>query len=279
MFRLLFLNDVEARSPEPNYDLWRFLFFDNIYKVFYNVPDICEIVLAMDSRNPWRKLYWSRYKESRKLKRDKQDDVDWQRFFNMSNSFLADIKRHIPFKVLKVKSAEADDIIAGIVLNGDKEKYHIVSNDEDFLQLCSENVKLYNPTKKKYVECDNPEDFLVKKCLIGQPKDDIFNIKTPLDHPVGKRKPGFGVKSAEKVINEGYEKWLEKNDLTKRFKVNRILMDFNMIPDTMIERIKGEYFNYEYPEVARIWQFIGRYSWREYQENFDEVEQNLRRLY
>jgi len=36
------------------------------------------------------------------------------------------------------------------------------------------NVVVYNPKEGKEITHDDPERFIVEKCLMGQPKDDIF---------------------------------------------------------------------------------------------------------
>ena len=69
-----------------------------------------------------------------------------------------------------IDHAEADDIIATLVMNreeklngvvSEQEPILILSSDKDFVQLQRfENVKQYSPLKKKFLNTDNPETFL-----------------------------------------------------------------------------------------------------------------------
>lgn len=276
--RTFFSKDIDAHTSSPEFPLWRYRTFDAIYKALFRVPNVQEIILATDDRVSWRKLYFQRYKESRKKMRDKST-VDWVLYYKHLNGFMQSIKDSIPFKVLQVKNAEADDIIGVIALHG-RGFYHIISNDEDFLQLSQRpNVVVYNPKEAKEVSVDDTEDFIVRKSLTGQSKDDIFNIMTPLDHPEGKRKPGFGPVKCEKVMKEGYENWLKRKGLEERFKINRNLIDFQRIPQTIQNRIWKEYNSYEYPDPENIYKFCKRMGFREYMEEFTKFERMLMRLY
>ena len=276
-YRVFFLNDVEPRTEEPNYSLWRYMVFNAIYKVMYHVKDIKDIVIATDDKVSWRHLYWERYKESRKKKRD--EEVDWQKFYDNLNGFVDDLRTMIPFITLHIKHAEADDIIAVVCQDTDYEHYHIVSNDQDYLQLSSDRVTIYNPSKKEEVSVRDTERFILEKCFTGQAKDYILNIKTPLDWPEGKRKPGFGIKSFEKVYQEGYEEWLEKNDLRDRYEFNRNLVDFGRIPNTIRQRVLSAMETYEKPSPEQIHNFFKKHQFREFLEDFHTVESTLTRLY
>lgn len=280
--RVFFVKDIGATTVNPEYGLWRFMVFDAIYKSLFRIKDVSEIVLAVDDHHSWRKLYFERYKESRKKKRD-EDRIDWNTLFGQMDDFLLKISEFIPFKVLKVQNAEADDTVAVICMEGE-DRYHIISTDEDYLQLSAENVIIYNPRKKEEVSCEDPEQFVVTKCLTGQSKDDIFNIKTPLDwgltpDSIGKRKPGFGPKSAEKVLKAGYKQWLEENNLEERFHVNRVLIDFKKIPKVIRKRIMNAYKGYELPEPDSFYHFCKIHNFKGYLDNFQQFENMLLRLY
>jgi hypothetical protein len=129
------------------------------------------------------------------------------------------------------------------------------------------------------MECKDPEMFVIKKCLTGQSKDDIFNIKTPLNWPQGKRKPGFGDVSAQKVIEQGYQKWLIENKLEERFKINRILIDFNKIPNTIKTRILNTYNRYKLADPSNMYAFFDKNKMLSFLEDFSTVESKLLQLY
>jgi len=267
----------KTKVIEKNYEIMKYRMFDSIYKSLYKVKGVSEVVLAMDARRSWRKLYWTKYKANRKSTRDKID-LDWDEYFEVYDSFMLEIKEHLPFKVIKVEDAEGDDIIGTLALEK-PQKIYIISTDKDFLQLSSPRVDIYNPLKKKTVEHPNPELFIVEQSLRGQSKDNIYNVKTPLDFPDGKRKPGFGEKAYEKVIATGLDKWLDENGLRERYEFNRNLMDFSRIPNEIKKRIHREYDEYKLPSPDKIYEFIKKYQYPEYLENFTNVENKLLGLY
>lgn len=289
-FRTMFSKDVDIYGMQ-NFSIWRFFVFDSIYRAIWLDKNINEVVIAVDNKNSWRKSYFSRYKERRKKQRDKK--LDWNLIFGEMNNLSKEFKHYMPFKVLHIMSAEADDIIAIIALHTDNNCI-VVSNDEDYLQLCSKRVKVYNPSKKKFITCSNPEKFVIGKCLTGQAKDDIFNVITPDNWgktklTEGKKKPGFGKVALKDVETIGYKKWLrEKKTYTKldvevnpekNFHRNRILMDFKKIPKTIIDRTLEQYYNQTYPPPDNIYQFFKKHNMREFLEKYHSVENKLLRMY
>ena len=268
---------VEAKTGTPNIQLWRFITIDSIIKSLSKYDHVSEVILAVDSPKTWRKLYWPRYKESRKGKRDKSE-MDWNIFHKELDQFIEDIEYGLPFKIIKVDNAEGDDVVAVLARETGTDTV-VVSNDEDYLQLCCDHIKIYNPTKMMYTDCEDTERFLQMKSLMGQPKDDIFNIITPIDHPVGVRKPGFGEVSAKKVLAEGLDQWLVKKKLVERYNLNRNLIDFDRIPKTIQTRILNTYKSYKLADPSNIYKFFQDNGFREYLENFESVEDKLMQLY
>lgn len=296
LFRTLYVREVYIQSEIPDFQLWRFLVYDSIYSCIKRFR-ISEVVLAVDDKVSWRRSYFPRYKESRKKQRDKSD-VDFKIVFSVINKFIRELKHSMPFKIIKVRSAEADDVIGILALEFGN--CIVSSNDEDFMQLVGEkDNRLWNPSNQKFSEfpininkdkkgtpvmCKSKEEFLNYKILMGQPKDDIFNIKTPTNwgktpETEGKRKPGFGVISAQKVMKAGVHEWIEKEQLEDRYKRNSVLIDFHRIPNVINNRIGDVYNNHTYPPPENIYKFFKEFQMRYFLENFDFVESNLMRLY
>lgn len=293
-FRCFFTRDVGGAVPEavPNFQMMKWMVIDQIYKLIVTNKDVDEVVLGVDHKNPWRKSYFPRYKEKRGEKREK-DKINWELVFGVLHNFMKEIKHHLPFKVLKIQSAEADDVIAVIAKEIEKECI-ISSNDVDFLQLCSDRVRVWNPTKHEFTVCEDTENFIEKLVLTGQAKDGVFNVITPnewglTEGTTGKRKPGFGEKSAVKVMSEGVDNWIEskgtykKFDLTvdvkKNYKRNRVLLDFNYIPQTIISRVMDTYLNYNYPPPRNIYQFFKQNRMKGFLDEFTKTENTFMRLY
>jgi len=283
-FRCFFTGDVNAASGLPEYAMWRYLVTTSLLEPLNKDNTVNEIIVAVDSKDSWRKIFYKRYKENRLTNRSKQVEIDWDTFFYEMDVLRTEISEYLPLKVLKVKKAEADDIIAVLSRYIDNDYIIINSNDRDYLQLCSDKVKLWNPNKRSFEKCDDPKRFLLEQCLMGQSKDNIFNVKTSSDWGLtkqteGKRKPGLGPKTAEKIIKEGYEKWLSDNNLNENFKRNKILIDFNCIPKTIQKSIKDKYDEYILPDPKNMYYFFEKYGMRGFMDDFNKLEYKLLRLY
>lgn len=286
-------------TEDPNdiqWGLWRYNVFNSIYHSLWKVKNVKEVIIAIDDIRSWRKAFYSRYKESRK-KRKKDSKFDWDTIYTMMQELASDLKHHMPFKILKVKSAEADDII-GVLTPKLKNPCVIIARDEDYFQLFGrkQNLKIYDPISQILYSPDDFEDikdFLLKLVFCGQTKDDIPNILTPNDWGLteateGRRKPGFGVKSFDKIkhdikgfIQKGYtNKIYGKVDLHETLKRNRLLMDFDKIPNTIITRIVNCYnSSYNFPPIDNIYLFFEKHKMRVFIDNIHKVEQKLQILF
>lgn len=287
--RCFFATDVGGYTPLPEFQIWKYIVFNSIWNYIWKFDKVDEVVLAVDSHQSWRKLFFKRYKESRKTTRDKSE-VDWDSFHEHMNSYVRELAEYLPFKVLKIQNCEADDIIGVLCLHMKDSKFVVVSNDEDYNQLYdkTDRVRVFNPKVNEFIECDDVENFVVSKCLLGQPKDDIFNIKTPSNWGLTedtqkdgkpKRKPGFGPKALEKVMKVGYKNWLRDNRLEDRFNRNRVLIDFKMIPDIIRKAIMSSYLSYKYPDPSVIYTFFENNNFREFLEKYEQIETKLLTFY
>lgn len=262
-----------------DYDYWKYIMFNSLYMSLFAVKGTGSIVFAVDARKSWRYEVWPRYKEDRKKKKKKdKSQFPWNEFFVEYNALMKDIREHFPIKVIQLDRCEGDDII-GVIANEISNPCEVVSTDKDFLQLHSSRVKIFNPIKRQHVTHPNTDMFLLEQCLCGQSKDSIFNIKTPLDHPEGKRKPGFGPKAFEKVMEYGPKQWLVDNDLIERYRFNKVLMDFRLIPQDIKDVIMQEYNEYEYPEPDMMWKYIKEKGYPEVIDNFTNIENKFMELY
>lgn len=296
--RNFFTKEIQPDSPNPQYQLWKYEIFSQIYWSIQKFKPVDEIILACDGKDSWRKLLFDRYKGDREKKR--RDDIDWDTLFAQLNSFIQDIKQHIPFKVIKVNRAEADDVIA-VLCNNIKKHTIIMSNDSDFLQLQSSTTSVYNPTKGEYLWLTEDKDvFLSKLCLKGQSKDNIFNAKTPSDYPEELRKPPLGEKTADKIIENGLNDFLDsKQTINKKytdvdgneqiydvdfyprgnFDRNQKLINFDNIPKIVVDRILQTYYSYEMPDPGNMYSFFERQGWTSFLESFEITEKVLVKLF
>lgn len=100
---------------------------------------------------------------------------------------LVDYLSCLPVTYVKIDKLEADDIIAHMALVAAKQGKHvtIVSMDKDFMQLISQNIDVYSPTKKTLYTYEKAVDFLgvlpenynIVKALVGDSSDNLDGIK------------------------------------------------------------------------------------------------------
>ena len=136
--------------------------------------------------------------------------------------------------ILKHPSLEADDCIAistKIILEKYPESHiYIITSDKDYLQLASDRVELFDLGFKKLTEqksCfKNPELDLFCKIVMGDPSD---NIKSVLKK--------CGPKTAMKCFYDRkyFEERLEKENAYELYNLNKKLVDFNEIPQHLVE--------------------------------------------
>lgn len=293
--------EVLAESSEPNYEYWKYVTFNSIYWMLFK-ERIHEVILAPDSQS-WRKIVYPLYKADRVKKRE-DSKVDWERFKEVKNEFLGEIKEFLPFKIIDINKAEGDDIIGALINSGLIKDGIIVSMDCDYQQL-SNKCRIYNPIMKKFVSTANTERFLVEASLTGQKKkDNIFNVLTPHDWPEWKKRPPLGEKGIDRLFstgtldefldtkvkyefNNGEEKGTENyeefiSELVPRdmYNLNRKLIDFQYTPKVMVDKIVEKYTNYKISaDPERFYEFFKRKSWNEVLEKFTTVEYKLMELY
>tara|TARA_Y100000593_G_scaffold87732_1_gene168716 strand:- start:2043 stop:2753 length:711 start_codon:yes stop_codon:yes gene_type:complete len=143
--------------------------------------DYGEVVLAYDSRSYWRRDFFPQYKMNRRKNRE-NDSNDWDTIFGVLNSIKEEIREFLPYKVVEVYGAEADDVIAVLCKHYQNEKIMIVSGDKDFIQLQKyKNVKQYSPITKKHVSGIDPNVYIKEHILKGDKSDGVPNVLSP-DH-------------------------------------------------------------------------------------------------
>jgi hypothetical protein len=257
---------------------------------FLDDGDCLDVTLAMDSTDGyWRRELYAPYKADRAQKR-RDDGVDWDRAYLEFARLSESIARFTPWKVLRVRNCEADDIIYALSKSHDGPVI-IHSGDSDYLQLVSENVSLYLPHVAEYAEfprmckiaggeayCRTPEEYLQYAILTGQGgKDNVYNVKTPTDWDasVGKRKPGFGVAAAGKVLSSGnVEATLDALGLLENYRRNKVLIDMRELPKCYFDAIIDAYE--KWPRTgADIAGLLSVYDWPSMVADADKISAEL----
>lgn len=169
----------------------------------------------------------------------KGDRLDMSIKHNFKTTFKYTYGTMIPLLVsnndhihsIKVPELEADDLVA-LSCKYIREKLegktiYLVSGDEDFLQLGSDDLYFVNYKKKKLFQLTSEEaaDKLRLKLICGDKSDNIKCIYSKEDKLSNK------LKKQIKESKEELEKFLKENSKArKNFKHNEKMIDFKKIP-------------------------------------------------
>jgi len=208
-----------------------------------------EMVIACDSKNVWRREIFPNYKAGRKANREKSDH-DWDYIFTLLGNIKEEIKTFLPYKVIQVETAEADDIIATLIKKNKrviapehKKKVLILSGDKDFIQLHDKNIRQYNPVLSKFVgKGENPSLYIKEHILKGDRSDGIPNILSDDNVFVeGRRQKPLSKKKINSWVEEVFMTFTEQEQ--KNYNRNRKLIDLSCIPQHIEDKILDEFLN------------------------------------
>ena len=202
------------------------------------------VVLVFDGKggSQRRRKIYKDYKANRKpptrLNRQYDMTTDEQEKENMKYQLvsLVEMVECLPVSILALDHVEADDVIAYmselVTKNGGTSI--IYSTDKDFLQMVNENVKVYNPVKKKTFDVDiiletygvHPDNFVFFRSLLGDKSDNIDGIKGAGEKTLLKYVPEFADPNVEVNLNLIEQKY---TDIKKKPKVIESILDNSSI--------------------------------------------------
>lgn len=222
--------------------------------------DYGEMVLCYDDKQYWRRQVFPFYKKNRKQERE-ASKYDWDEVFSVLNIIRDEIRNNFPYRVIQVEGAEADDVIASVVMENSKkdipEPVLILSADKDFIQLHKYNlVKQYDPIRNNWIVNDDPVQYLQEHIIRGDRSDGIPNILT-CDDAIVTGKPQKKM-SKEKIASLAS---MDPSEFTnfirlRNWKRNAELIDFTRIPDSIVDSIISHYSNYEMKTTINLEYFI-----------------------
>jgi 5'-3' exonuclease len=208
--------------------------------------DYGEMVIACDNTNIWRKQIFPYYKANRK-KNQEASEMDWKAIFECMNKIRSELKEYFPYKVIDIETAEADDVIGTLVEEFGTElggsPILILSGDKDFIQLHTyANVKQYDPTRKKWINHDNPERYLEEHVLKGDSGDGVPNVLSSDNcFVVGERQKPLTQKKIDALIELGLAEKMDHPNF-RNYMRNRKLIDLRYTPDDIHTKVM-ESFN------------------------------------
>ena len=243
---------LHMNKGELEEDMVRHMILNSVrmYRTMFN-EDYGEIVLAYDSRAYWRKEIFPQYKSNRRKNRE-EDDKDWDSIFGVLNNIKEEIKEFLPYKVVEVYGAEADDVIATLCKHYQNEKVMIVSGDKDFIQLQKyDNVKQYSPITKKLVDGVDPKVYIKEHLLKGDKSDGVPNVLSP-DHTFTDelRQRPLTSKKLESILAQDID---ELDDEIKRnYQRNDKLINLDNIPKTLESEILNSFNEASYGDRSGL---------------------------
>ncbi len=138
---------------------------------------------------------------------------------------VKEVTRAMDLPAIELEGYEADDLIATYAKLATEAgwKVVIVSSDKDLMQLVNNNVRMFDPMKKKFIGKDEvvekfgvlPDKVIDVQSLAGDSTDNIPGV------------PGIGVKTAAELINEygSLDELLERAEEIKQPKRREKLLE------------------------------------------------------
>ena len=250
-------------------DLLRHTVLNSIrqYKHQFRHVDHGGFVICCDSPKNWRKESFPEYKANRKKRRE-TDSTDWTSLFEFLHQMIADLREYLPYKVMRVERAEADDIIAVLTQEEMKNPTTIISSDKDFIQLQKyEGVQQWSPLTKNFVK-GNPEESLWEKLIKGDVGDGVPNILSSDDTLVteGKRQRPVSKKKME-LWKTDRSDWNE--DMKRNFNRNEMMVDLEKTPESIRINIINQ-FREQVPPHGRLLEYFTEKRLKNLMEHLDE---------
>lgn len=236
---------IMSKESNIQVDLVRHMILNTLRShVKKNKKEYGEVVIAVDSDTYWRKEHFPHYKARRKKNRD-NSQFNWDSIFQATHTLKAEFKKFLPYRIIEIDGAEADDIIGTLTLSQPMgAKVLILSGDKDFVQLqsCLASVTQKSPLTKEFITEPLPQLALKSHIIRGDVGDGIPNILSPDDVFVsgGRQKP---------ILEKKLLVWMQQSpsefcateDILRNYKRNEQLIDLTKIPKPVSEKILNYY--------------------------------------
>lgn len=152
---------------------------------------------------------------------------------------LVDYLKCLPVDLLSVDKIEADDVI-GYMTTRFEGDVTIVSGDRDYLQLVSDKVTVFSPTKDKFYTKNlvlkeylcTPQNYLIQKVIKGDVGDNVPGVKGLAEKTILKLYPELAeeevvsldhvIKKAKNTEGKGY---ISIRNFEHQLRINEKLMD------------------------------------------------------
>lgn len=207
------------------------------------------VVIVFDGKggSQRRRKIFPEYKANRKpptrLNRQYDMTTEQQETENMKYQLvtLISMLECLPVTIFTLDNIEADDVIAyaSELITAQGGDSIIYSTDKDFLQMITENVKVYNPIKKKTFDINtvietygvHPDNFVTYRALLGDTSDNIDGIRGAGEKTVLKLLPELADNSVSvdyDFIEQKYTDVKKKPKLIENILDNKDIIERNL---------------------------------------------------
>lgn len=213
---------------------------------------LSNVIFATDCSKAaiWRNSIYKDYKLPRRIADTSQRPFSFAPVFKHVEEYVIPLflEENEGAMDIRADNAEGDDVAAIIIKSLPKEKKKVlIASDRDYLQLADwpglsivngfgKVLNLEDESKAKpLVEAGhvlNAKEFLLKKILMGDKADNIFAVQPRLGE-VKAAKMILDKKELQKVLKEDAE-------ANARFELNCKLVDFDYIPERIVEEVKSK---------------------------------------
>ena len=269
---------LHHNNEEVNESLVRHMVLNSLRMYRQKFAEYGDMVMCCDGPSYWRREYFPQYKANRKKSREKSS-VDWSAIFDALHKIREEIAENMPYPVLRIEGAEADDIIAAlckhngmVIRSPDNEKnIMIVSADKDFCQLQKyANVEQYSPIQKKMVVENNPERYKKLHILQGDSGDGVPNFLSADNTFVdGIRQKPISKKKLEDWLTMEPEDFCE-GEMLRNYMRNKRMVDLDEVPELLYNKIIDEYVYMDRNPRGKILNYFIKNRLRSLTENIGD---------
>lgn len=204
------------------------------------------VILVFDGKGAStnKKYLYPEYKGNRGIRRVTNWDIfedQAQESEAITNQIvrLIDYLKCLPVDMLSIDKIEADDVI-GYMATRFEGDVTIVSGDRDYLQLVSDKVTVFSPTKDKFYTKSlvlkeylcTPQNFLMQKVLKGDTGDNVPGVKGLAEKTILKLYPELATEEVisldhliEKAKNTEGKGYISIRNFEHQLRINQKLMD------------------------------------------------------
>lgn len=280
MFAAIYVESTRAKGQPYSIGFLRHILLNQIRSYHKKFSErFGEMVICLEGGSCWRKDFFPNYKANRAQSRI-DSGIDWKKIFEDMDTITNELIQFLPYKFIKVKGLEADDVIAILAkkaeeiseqdVMGNFDPIMIVSNDKDYKQLHNINyVHQYIPNKATTYKEKKSEFALLDLIVHGDKADGIPNINSDINTFVdGKRQKPISTTLMKDLLNNGSDILTESQK--KRFSENEILISFEKIPEKYYQQVIDEYNKPKTYSKFDLFQYFAKNKLREQIEHIGD---------